>query len=98
MNVVGLTTTAASVRILDGKWFEAIAPADLEPQNIHEAQLAKRLASSPVVAHPNGRATVKRLIATPHYPGISAIARPYSLSGRAITGSSRQIGWPAQKK
>lgn len=44
MNLVGLTTNAPSVLEKDGKWFEAIDPRHLIPQNLHEAQLKRRLA------------------------------------------------------
>lgn len=47
MNFVGLTTRSPSVTDLDGTWFEAVAPARLVPPNIHEAQLARRLARTP---------------------------------------------------
>lgn len=43
MNLVGLSTTVPSVTEPNGKWFEAIAPEDLRPQNLHEAQRARRL-------------------------------------------------------
>lgn len=43
MNLVGLTTTEPSDCRKDGRWFEAIPPEQLQPQNLHEAQLARRL-------------------------------------------------------
>jgi len=43
MNIVGVKTAAKSVLDLDGKWFEAIPPDDLEPADLHAAQLARRL-------------------------------------------------------
>lgn len=43
MNLVGLHTTQPSVLEREGKWFEAIPPAELFPQNLYEAQLARRL-------------------------------------------------------
>lgn len=43
MNLVGLSTTAPSQLNPDGRWFEAIAPADLEPSNLYRAQLRRRL-------------------------------------------------------
>jgi hypothetical protein len=43
MNLVGLTTTAASTKDLAGVWFEAIDPTRLFPANLHAAQLARRL-------------------------------------------------------
>jgi hypothetical protein len=46
INVVGLLTTAASEKNPTGKWFEAIPPADLMPQDIHAAQLSRRLGSN----------------------------------------------------
>lgn len=42
MNFVGLKTDAPSLLEPDGKWFEAIAPAALHPQDLHEAQRARR--------------------------------------------------------
>jgi len=42
-NVVGLTTDKPSVLQPGGRWFEAIAPERLEPQNIWQAQRARRL-------------------------------------------------------
>ncbi|VGO19110.1 glycosyl hydrolase family 28-related protein [Pontiella sulfatireligans] len=44
MNLVAIKTEQPSVKKRDGKWFEAIDPLKLEPQNLHEAQLARRLA------------------------------------------------------
>jgi len=44
MNFVGLQTKEATATNLRGKWFEAIPPAQLQPQNLHEAQLQRRLA------------------------------------------------------
>jgi hypothetical protein len=46
INFVGITTNTPSTKVIDGKWWEAIAPADLVPQNIHEAQLALRLGAA----------------------------------------------------
>lgn len=43
MNLVGLFTNQPSVKEPRGKWFEAIKPEALEPQDIHAAQLEKRL-------------------------------------------------------
>jgi hypothetical protein len=43
MNLVGLHTDEPTVAEPGGKWFEAVAPARLEPQNLHEAQLRRRL-------------------------------------------------------
>jgi hypothetical protein len=43
MNFVGLTTDAASSTKPDTRWVEAIPPADLQPPDLHEAQLRKRL-------------------------------------------------------
>ncbi len=42
-NLVGLTTDQPSVLQLQGRWFEAIAPDRLEPQNIWQAQRTRRL-------------------------------------------------------
>lgn len=43
MNIVGVKTSAASTMDPDGKWFEAIPPEDLQPADLHAAQLARRL-------------------------------------------------------
>lgn len=43
LNLVGLTTLSPSTTEPGGKWFEAIPPASLHPQNLHEAQRARRL-------------------------------------------------------
>jgi len=43
MNFVALHTTQPSETNLDGRWFEAIAPAEIVPKDIHAAQLARRL-------------------------------------------------------
>jgi hypothetical protein len=42
INLVGLTTNRTSVRDARGRWFEAIAPDQLEPKNLWQAQLARR--------------------------------------------------------
>ncbi len=43
INLVGLTTDAPSETEVAGRWFEAISPAQLQPQNLYEAQLRRRL-------------------------------------------------------
>lgn len=43
MNLVGLETRQPSETSQEGKWFEAISPAKLQPQDLHEAQLQRRL-------------------------------------------------------
>ena len=43
MNLVGLTTKDPTIKSHDGRWFEAIHPAQLRPQNLHLAQLERRL-------------------------------------------------------
>ena len=43
MNLVGVFTDQASVTNSQGKWFEAIPPGQLQPANLHEAQLRRRL-------------------------------------------------------
>jgi hypothetical protein len=43
LNLVGLHTDQPTTIQPDGKWFEAIAPAALHPQNLHQAQLTRRL-------------------------------------------------------
>jgi hypothetical protein len=48
MNFVGLETTQPSETSPQGKWFEAIPPAQLHPQDLHAAQLQRRLKHSGV--------------------------------------------------
>lgn len=43
MNLVGLETTQPPETSWEGKWFEVIPPAQLHPQNLHKAQLERRL-------------------------------------------------------
>jgi len=43
MNLVGLRSDQAAVKEPQGKWFEPIAPESLTPQDLHAAQLARRL-------------------------------------------------------
>ncbi len=43
MNLIGLTTDEKSHKDPDGKWFEAIPPDQLQPVDLHAAQLARRL-------------------------------------------------------
>ena len=43
MNFVALQTDLPSEKNLTNRWFEAIAPKDIVPQDIHAAQLARRL-------------------------------------------------------
>ena len=43
INLVAVETRQPSETNLNGKWFEAIAPAQIIPQDIHAAQLARRL-------------------------------------------------------
>ncbi len=43
MNLVALETTQPSVTQVDGKWFEAIKPAELLPQDLHASQRARRM-------------------------------------------------------
>jgi len=43
MNFVGLTTGADSATAPDSRWIETIAPEDLQPANLYEAQLKRRL-------------------------------------------------------
>lgn len=45
MNLVGLGTLQPSETNVEGKWFEAIPPAQLQPRNLHAAQLQRRLGS-----------------------------------------------------
>lgn len=43
MNLVGLTTNDPSTLDPDGRWFEAIPPAALEPADLHASQLQRRI-------------------------------------------------------
>jgi hypothetical protein len=43
MNLVALETKQPSEMVADGKWFEAIKPANVLPQDLHAAQLRRRL-------------------------------------------------------
>lgn len=43
MNLIALFTKQPGETRLDGRWFEAIAPAAIQPQNLYEAQRTKRL-------------------------------------------------------
>ncbi len=45
MNLVALFTRSPSVLEPDGKWFEAIPPAAIQPQNLYTAQQARRRAA-----------------------------------------------------
>jgi rhamnogalacturonyl hydrolase YesR len=46
MNFIGLNTTDTSTQNPNGTWFEAIPPATLVPANLHNSQLARRLAAN----------------------------------------------------
>jgi hypothetical protein len=46
MNFVGLAMEAAPSTDSASRWVEAIPPEKLEPANLHEAQVAKRLSQS----------------------------------------------------
>jgi hypothetical protein len=48
MNLVGLHARGRSHTNMDGIWYELIAPEVLEPKNLHEAQLNRRLGQSKV--------------------------------------------------
>ena len=43
INVIAVETRQTSEKNLNGKWFEAIPPSKISPQDIHAAQLARRL-------------------------------------------------------
>ncbi|MGZ8898621.1 MAG: glycosyl hydrolase family 28-related protein [Limisphaerales bacterium] len=43
INVVGLHTDQPGETAMEGKWFEAIPPSQVQPANLHEAQLERRL-------------------------------------------------------
>ena len=47
MNLVGLQTTAKPVTEPKGRWLEPIPPEELEPKDLHAAQLARRLGERP---------------------------------------------------
>ncbi|MDQ3815003.1 MAG: DUF4955 domain-containing protein [Armatimonadota bacterium] len=50
MNFVGVESKDAPVLDEKGRWFEPIPPAQLQPPNLYEAQLAHRLKSAPRLA------------------------------------------------
>ena len=43
MNLVGVQTDQPSMMAPAGRWSESIAPRTLRPQNLHKAQLQRRL-------------------------------------------------------
>jgi len=43
INLIAVETRQPSEKNLNGKWFEAIPPSKISPQDIHAAQLARRL-------------------------------------------------------
>jgi hypothetical protein len=43
MNLVALETASPSDTTPDEKWFEAIKPSEIQPQDLHQAQLRRRL-------------------------------------------------------
>lgn len=43
MNFVGVQSSEKAQLDIEGRWFEPIAPTQLQPQNIYDAQLARRL-------------------------------------------------------
>jgi hypothetical protein len=45
MNFIALQTASPSEKTPDGKWFEAIPPDQIFPQDLHAAQLARRLSA-----------------------------------------------------
>jgi hypothetical protein len=45
MNLVAVQSDDAPILDENGRWFEPIAPAQIEPKNLYEAQLARRLKS-----------------------------------------------------
>lgn len=47
MNLVGVQTAQGSTTDPDGRWFEAIDPNALEPANLYQAQLQRRLGRKP---------------------------------------------------
>jgi len=46
INIVGIYSQQPSERNANGRWFEAIAPEKITPQDIHAAQLARRLGAT----------------------------------------------------
>ena len=44
LNLIGVQTDSTSIKSPNGKWFEAIPPAQLYPADLHAAQRARRLA------------------------------------------------------
>ena len=46
INVIAIETQQPSEKNLNGRWFEAISPGKIIPQDIHAAQLARRLEQS----------------------------------------------------
>ena len=50
INVIAVETQQRSEKNFTGRWFEAIPPAKIIPQNIHAAQLARRLQRSKTVS------------------------------------------------
>jgi hypothetical protein len=42
--VIGLATDQKNETRQDGKWFKAIPPSRLQPKDLHQAQLQRRLA------------------------------------------------------
>jgi hypothetical protein len=55
MNFVALQTKAPSETKQDGRWFEAIAPSEIAPTNLHVSQLARRLKAAPAGSSSEGR-------------------------------------------
>lgn len=47
INIVGVKTNTASVKDETGRWLEAIPPEELQPRDLHAAQLARRLGRNP---------------------------------------------------
>lgn len=47
MNLIAVKTDSSSEKALDKMWFEDISPDGIQPQNLHEAQLSKRLSTFP---------------------------------------------------
>ncbi|QNN23254.1 hypothetical protein HED60_13550 [Planctomycetales bacterium ZRK34] len=43
MNLVAVTTDQPPIKSTDGRWFEPIAPAAIQPVNLYDAQLKRRL-------------------------------------------------------
>ena len=44
--VIGVRSTGPAITDAEGRWFEPIAPDRLEPQDLYQAQLQRRLSTA----------------------------------------------------